>query len=106
MDLDPVFRALADPTRRGLVQRLAAGEATVGELAAPLAIGQPAVSHHLKVLSEAGLVAMTRSGRSTICRLLPTPLREARAWMRDCEAFWDERAARLQSVLAAGKRSS
>lgn len=106
MDLDPIFRALADPTRRKLVQRLATGEATVGELAAPFEIGQPAISHHLKVLSEAGLVDMTRTGRTTVCRLHPAPLREARAWMRDCEAFWDERVARLQGTLAAGKGSS
>lgn len=106
MNLDPVFRALSDPTRRALVQRLATGEATVGELAAPFEISQPAISHHLKVLAEAGLVVMVRSGRRTVCRLQPEPLRQARAWMRDCEAFWEGRVARLQSMLAETKAAA
>ncbi len=99
MSLDQVFHALSDPTRRAILERLAAGESTVGELARPFAITQPAISHHLKVLASAGLVVMTRDGRVTRCRLEPARLRDAGAWAAKVEGFWTERVARLRGAL-------
>lgn len=101
-DLDAVFRALADPTRRALVERLARGSATVGELAAPFEVSQPAISHHLKVLAEAGLVVMTREGRTTKVQLEPSALGSVRDWARRHEGFWRERVARLDALLREG----
>jgi len=100
MNLDRVFHALSDPTRRALLERLSTGEATVGELAGPFAMTQPAISHHLKVLAQAGLVVMTKQGRMTRCRLEPARLREASEWAVKVEAFWSGRMARLQQTLA------
>ena len=99
MSLDQVFHALSDPTRRAILERLSAGEATVGELAQPFAMTQPAISHHLKVLSSAGLVVMTRDGRLTRCRLEPARLREAGAWAAKVEGFWTGRVAQLRLAL-------
>lgn len=97
-----MFRALADPTRRALVERLARGHATVGELAAPFEVSQPAISHHLKVLAQAGLVVMTREGRTTKVRLEPEALGGVRDWARQHERFWKERVARLDALLREG----
>lgn len=99
MSLDQVFHALSDPTRRAILERLAVGESTVGDLAKPFAITQPAISHHLKVLAGAGLVVMTKDGRMTRCRLEPTRLRDAGAWAAEVEGFWTERVARLRGAL-------
>jgi DNA-binding transcriptional ArsR family regulator len=95
-----VFAALADPTRRGLVSRLAAREsATPTELAAELPVTRQAVAKHLAALSAAGLVASTRDGRETRYRLTPGPLADAMGWMADVGAAWDERLEALRRHL-------
>jgi DNA-binding transcriptional ArsR family regulator len=96
---DATFAALADPTRRALVERLAEGEATVSELAAPFAMSQPAVSRHLKVLEEAGLIATRVAGSARPRRLNPEGLRLAHDWLDGFRAHWEERYARLDTVL-------
>jgi DNA-binding transcriptional ArsR family regulator len=98
--LSTTFAALADPTRRAILQRLSEGEATVNELAAPHAISLPSVSRHLKVLEQAGLVAKSRSAQWRMCRLEPAPLVEADAWMAPYRAFFAERLPRLERQLA------
>lgn len=97
--LSVVFGALADPTRRAILERLAAGEATVGELGAPFAISQPAISKHLKVLESAGLVRRHRRGTANLSRLQPEALREADDWLERYSAAWEERFERLDEVL-------
>ncbi|WP_308042457.1 metalloregulator ArsR/SmtB family transcription factor [Micromonospora sp. PLK6-60] len=97
--LDATFAALADPTRRAILARLAAGEATVTELAAPFAISQPAVSKHLRVLEDAGLVSRRRHGPRRPCRLEARPLREAVAWLADYRDYWAESYQRLDALL-------
>jgi DNA-binding transcriptional ArsR family regulator len=99
--LSLVFGALADPTRRAILTRLADGEATVAELAAPFAISQPAVSKHLKVLEQAGLVSRTRRATARLSRLEAEPLREVTAWLARYQKFWDESHERLDDLLAA-----
>jgi DNA-binding transcriptional ArsR family regulator len=79
--LDAIFAALADPTRREILARLAAGEAGVMEIAEPFAMSQPAVSRHLKVLEDAGLIERRREAQRRPCRLVPEPLMEARRWL-------------------------
>ncbi|HLV11473.1 MAG TPA: metalloregulator ArsR/SmtB family transcription factor [Trueperaceae bacterium] len=103
-DLDAVFAALADPTRRALLERLARGEATVTELAAPLDISQPAVSKHLKVLEQAGLVSVSRDGTSRPRRLEAAPLAEASAWLERYREYWEASYARLDELLADLRR--
>ena len=98
--LSVIFAALADPTRRAILARLADGDATVTELAEPFAISLPAISRHLKVLEQAGLVAKSRSAQWRLCRLEPKPLAEADAWMAPYRAFFAERLPRLQRQLA------
>lgn len=98
--LDATFAALADPTRRAILTRLAAGEATVTELAEPFAMSQPAVSKHLKVLERAGLVTRGRDAQRRPCRLDARPLREAVAWLADYRDYWAESYTRLDEVLA------
>ena len=98
--LSAVFGALADTTRRAILERLAAGEATVGELGAPFAISQPAISKHLKVLQGAGLVSRHRRGTANLSRLEPQALREAEDWLERYRAAWEERFERLDEVLA------
>ncbi|MFG2824986.1 ArsR/SmtB family transcription factor [Kitasatospora sp. NPDC048365] len=97
--LDAVFHALAHDARRDMLRRLAAGELTVGELAAPLQMSLAAASKHVKVLEQAGLVQRTVTGRRHLCRLRPGPLSDAAAWLRFAERFWDERLDSLQDVL-------
>ena len=97
--LDDTFAALADPTRRAILARLAAGEATVGELAAPFAMSLPAISKHLKVLQRAGLIAKGRQAQSRPCRLAPAPLAEAADWIEHYRQFWEESLARLDDYL-------
>jgi len=98
--LSAVFAALADPTRRAILERLAGGDASVNQLRAPFAISQPAVSKHLKVLESAGLVSRHRRGTANLSRLEPEALREADDWLERYRAAWEERFERLDEVLA------
>jgi DNA-binding transcriptional ArsR family regulator len=102
MATDPLsvtFAALADPTRRAILARLAQGEANVGELAAPFALSLPTVSKHLKVLQQAGLVRQGRQKQWRPCRLEAAPLREVATWMEEYRQFWDESFDRLDDYL-------
>lgn len=97
--LSATFAALADPTRRAILTRLAAGEATVTELAAPFAMSLPAVSRHLKVLERAGLITRGREAQWRPCRLEVEPLREVAGWVEQYRRFWDEGFERLDEYL-------
>ncbi len=97
--LDATFAALADPTRRAILARLARGEATVTELAAPFAMSQPAVSKHLKVLEHAGLISRGRDAQRRPCRLEAAPLRSAMDWLADYRGYWEESYRRLDDLL-------
>jgi len=97
--LDATFSALADPTRRAILARLAAGEATVTELAAPFAMSQPAVSKHLKVLERAGLVSRGRDAQRRPVRLEAQPLKAAVDWLADYRDYWEESYRQLDTLL-------
>jgi DNA-binding transcriptional ArsR family regulator len=97
--LDSTFAALADPTRRAILTRLASGEASVTELAAPFEMTLPAVSKHLKVLERAGLIARSRDAQWRPCRLKAAPLRDAAAWVDHYRQFWEESFDRLDDYL-------
>jgi len=97
--LDSVFHALGDPTRRDMLRRLAAGQQTVGELAAPFAISLAAASKHIKALEGAGLIGREVRGRTHICRLVPGPLASAHQWLADYERFWTDRLDVLERLL-------
>jgi DNA-binding transcriptional ArsR family regulator len=97
--LDSVFAALADPTRRAILARLATGEATVTELAKPFEMSLPAVSKHLKVLERAGLIARGRDAQWRPCRLDVGPLRDVADWMEPYRRFWDQSFSRLDDHL-------
>ena len=97
--LDATFRALADPTRRAMLSRLSERESTVTELAKPFPMSLPAVTKHLGVLRDAGLVTQNREGRFRRCRLDPQPLREAGDWIAATRKFWDERLDALAAYL-------
>ncbi len=97
--LDLTFGALADATRREILARLARGEATVGELAAPFEISRPAISKHLRVLEHAGLIHRTRDGRVQRCELEAAPMREAAEWVERYREFWEDRLAALAAYL-------
>ena len=97
--LSTTFAALADPTRRAILARLALGEASVGELAEPFAISLPAVSKHLKVLERAGLIAKGRAAQWRPCRLAAGPLKDAAGWLEHYRRFWDESFDRLEDYL-------
>jgi DNA-binding transcriptional ArsR family regulator len=97
--LDLVFRALADHTRRGMLQQLATQEQTVGELAAPYRMSLAAASKHIKTLERAGLVKRTVRGRIHYCRIDPRPLARADEWLRGYERLWDTRIDRLVELL-------
>ncbi len=97
--LDACFAALADPTRRTMLQRLQAGEASVSELAEPFAVSLPAVMKHIRVLEEAGLVTTRKHGRTRHVRLRAAPLGAANAWLSTYRRFWDERLDALQDLL-------
>ena len=99
-DLDLLFGALADATRRGIVERLAVGEATVTELAAPFSISLPAISRHLKVLERASIITRSQDGRWRSARLSPTSLASAATWLTRNEQLWAERLDRLDDHLA------
>ena len=98
-ELDIVFHALGDATRRGMLRRLARGEHTVGELAEPYRISLAAVSKHIKTLERAGLVTRTIRGRIHYCRIDPRPLEKADHWLRGYERLWDVRLERLATLL-------
>ena len=97
--LDATFAALADPTRRAILARLATGEVSVRELAAPFAMTQPAISKHLKVLERAGLVSRGRDAQRRPCRLEARPLRAATTWLGGYRRFWGESFEQLDGVL-------
>ncbi|MFC9250996.1 ArsR/SmtB family transcription factor [Amycolatopsis thailandensis] len=97
--LDVTFAALADPTRRAILARLAHGEATVTELAEPFAMSQPAISKHLKVLERAGLVARGRDAQRRPCRLVAEPLKDATEWLGGYRRYWDGAFSKLDAVL-------
>jgi DNA-binding transcriptional ArsR family regulator len=101
---DVVFGALADPTRRAIVRRLADGEATVLELAEPFPISLPAISRHLKVLEQAGLISRGRDGQRRPCRLRPEPLLEIAAWAEHTQAAWEDRIDRLAAHLGQARK--
>src|SRR5436853_6696190 len=98
-NLDAIFAALADPTRRAIVARLATGEATVLELAAPFQISLPAISRHLKVLERAGLISRSRDAQKRPCRLEPEALARVAAWSEHTRAAWEARFDRLADYL-------
>src|SRR5262249_20920165 len=97
--LDLVFRALGDRTRRAMLERLAKGEQTVGELAAPHRMSLAAASKHIQTLEKAGLVKRTVRGRIHYCRIDPRPLERADGWLRGYERLWDTRIERLAELL-------
>jgi DNA-binding transcriptional ArsR family regulator len=97
--LDATFAALADPTRRAILARLASGQATVTELAAPFAMSQPAISKHLKVLERAGLVSRGRDAQRRPCRLEARPLKAATDWLQNYRSYWEESYQRLDALL-------
>jgi DNA-binding transcriptional ArsR family regulator len=98
--LDSVFSALADPTRRAILARLTEGDANVAELAAPFSMSQPAISRHLKVLEGAGLISRHRRATARLSHLEADPLREATDWLAKYQAYWDESYERLDQLLA------
>jgi len=97
--LDATFAALADPTRRAILARLASGEASVGELAEPFAMTQPAISKHLKVLERAGLVSRGRDAQRRPRRLEAAPLAEASQWLEEYRRFWEATFKHLDALL-------
>jgi DNA-binding transcriptional ArsR family regulator len=103
--LDATFAALADPTRRAILARLATGEASVVELAAPFAMSQPAISKHLKVLERAGLVSRGRDAQRRPRKLEARPLAEATEWLERYRRFWEERYLQLDALLEEMKLS-
>ena len=98
-DLDVTFAALADPTRRAILARLAKGEASVMELAQPFVMSQPAISKHLKVLERAGLISRGRDAQRRPRRLETRPLRDATRWLENYRQFWDAQFRRLDDLL-------
>jgi len=104
--LDATFLALADPTRRAILARLASGEASVTELAEPFAISQPAISKHLKVLERAGLISVGQDAQRRPRRLEGTPLAEATAWLEQYRAAWEASFQRLDGLLKEMQRAS
>ena len=102
--LSATFSALADPTRRAILARLASGTATVKELAAPFEMSGPAVSKHLRVLERAGLIARGRDAQWRPCRLEAKPLKEVAAWAERFRRFWDASYERLDGYLEEMKR--
>ncbi|HEX6715135.1 MAG TPA: metalloregulator ArsR/SmtB family transcription factor [Thermoleophilaceae bacterium] len=104
--LSVTFAALADPTRRAILARLAQGEATVNELAEPFAVTLPAISRHLKVLESAGLIARNRSAQFRPSRLRPEPLAQATDWMETTRETWEARMDRLDAHLKQIQKGS
>jgi DNA-binding transcriptional ArsR family regulator len=104
--LDATFGALSDPTRRAIVEQLTLGEASVGELAEPFDVSLPAISKHLTVLEDAGLVVRTRQGRNRRCRLVEEPIREVLEWIASYGSFWEGQLDSLERFLAESKRGA
>jgi DNA-binding transcriptional ArsR family regulator len=104
--LDATFAALADPTRRAILARLALGEASVNELAQPFEMSQPAISKHLKVLEQAGLISRGRDAQRRPCRLETKPLSEATGWLEHYRALFEARFQRLDDLLEEMKAAS
>jgi DNA-binding transcriptional ArsR family regulator len=102
--LSETFGALADPTRRAILARLASGEASVTELAEPFAMSMPAISKHLKVLERAGLIARGREAQWRPCRLQAAPLQDVAGWVEHYRRFWEESFDRLDDYLQELKR--
>jgi DNA-binding transcriptional ArsR family regulator len=98
--LSAVFGALADPTRRAILSRLTKGDATVAELAQPFNVSQPAISRHLKVLEQAGLISRSRRATARLSHLEAEPLRKATVWLAGYREYWDESFDRLDALLA------
>jgi DNA-binding transcriptional ArsR family regulator len=106
MIVDPLslkLQALADPTRRALLSRLAQGEASVNELAAPFAISLPAISKHIKVLEQAGLITRGRVAQQRPCQLSPSGMKEVDDWLRSQRDLWEDRLNRLETYLQTVK---
>ena len=97
--LSSTFAALADPTRRAILAKLATGECSVTELAEPFAMTMPAVSKHLRVLERAGLIVRGREAQWRPCRIKPAPLKEVADWLEDYRAIWEQRFDRLETYL-------
>jgi len=97
--LNATFLALADPTRRAILARLATGEASVNELAAPFEMSQPAISKHLKMLERAGLISRSRDAQRRPCRIETKPLEDAWDWLERYREIWDANFARLDDLL-------
>jgi DNA-binding transcriptional ArsR family regulator len=97
--LDATFAALADPTRRAILARLALGEASVMELAQPFAMSQPAISKHLKVLEQAGLISRGRDAQRRPCRIEGKPFAEAEQWLENYRQFWEGQFRKLDALL-------
>ncbi|HWF07448.1 MAG TPA: metalloregulator ArsR/SmtB family transcription factor [Bryobacteraceae bacterium] len=107
IQLDATFAALADPTRRAILAKLASGEKSVKELAAPFAMSAPAITKHLKVLQRAGLISQGREAQRRPCRLEAKPLEEAADWIEEYRRFWEQSFDRLDDYLQElqGKQS-
>ena len=104
--LDATFAALADPTRRAILSRLAQGDASVNELAEPFAMSQPAISKHLKVLEGAGLISRGKHGQRRPCRIEVAPLAEANGWIERYRAIWEGNFRRLDALLGELKAAA
>ena len=100
--LDPVFAALSDPTRRAILSRLTRGEATVTQVAEPFETSLPAISRHIKVLEEAGLLARRKDGRTHHLRLVASPLKSAAQWLEQYQLFWESNLDSLDQFLQTG----
>ena len=105
-DLDAAFSALADPTRRAILARLALGEASVNELAEPFDMSQPAISKHIKVLERAGLVSRSRDAQRRPCKLEAAPLRDIAEWLETYRRLWEDRLDRLGDYLTQLQKGS
>ncbi|AQH04427.1 transcriptional regulator (plasmid) [Burkholderia sp. KK1] len=105
-DLNQVFAALADPTRRAIVARLANGEATVNELAEPFEMTQPSISKHLKVLERAGLISRSRAAQTRPCRLESAALGEAASWIDAYRSLWEDSFDKLDAFLKTKPKKS
>jgi DNA-binding transcriptional ArsR family regulator len=104
--LDAVFGALADPTRRAILAQLAQGDLTVGELAAPFTMSQPAISRHLRVLEEAGLISRSRRATARLSHLEAEPLKDASDWLARYRRFWEDRYEQLDELLETLKEAA
>lgn len=98
--LDAMFQALADPSRRSMIERLSRGPASVSQLAEPLAMSMPAVMQHLTVLEASGIVRTSKTGRVRSCELAPAALTAAEVWIHDRRLVWEQRLDRLEVLLA------